>query len=289
MLIDEIDATLPPSLQEKLLEIIRDYCDRYKIQFFATTHSLSLLEYCLLKKDNVVYLCDDIDKVALLPDPDIFKIRAKLKTLSIESIYANRQIPVFTEDAEARSFLEYYMDYMQTVNPSFANIRNRFHFVNASFGADSLRGMFSDERLTQIMRAICILDGDKTEEHSEYVIALPGGASPEQLLFDYAEMLYNNDSDFWRTSEALYNNFDRVTYRNNIQPDYNTALTTAKSKREALKNLWKNNKTFIILVLKYWLNDPQNKVIIDRFTTELHKQFAKTAEYHGINKKDWSW
>lgn len=289
LLIDEIDATLHPSLQEKLLEIIRDYCDRYKIQFFATTHSLSLLEYCLLKKDNVVYLCDDIDKVALLPDPDIFKIRAKLKTLSIESIYANRQIPVFTEDAEARSFLEYYMDYMQTVNPSFANIRNRFHFVNASFGADSLRGMFSDERLTQIMRAICILDGDKTEEHSEYVIALPGGASPEQLLFDYAEMLYNNDSDFWRTSEALYNNFDRVTYRNNIQPDYNAALTTAKSKREALKNLWKNNKTFIILVLKYWLNDPQNKVIIDRFTTELHKQFAKTAEYHGINKKDWSW
>lgn len=61
LLIDEFDATLHPSLQFKLLDIFREYSACYKIQIVFTTHSLSTIEYALKKKDNVIYLIDNVD------------------------------------------------------------------------------------------------------------------------------------------------------------------------------------------------------------------------------------
>lgn len=44
LLIDEIDATLHPAFQLKLLKLMREYSERYKIQIIFTTHSMSTLE-----------------------------------------------------------------------------------------------------------------------------------------------------------------------------------------------------------------------------------------------------
>lgn len=71
MLIDEFDATLHPSLQFKLLDIFREYSNGYKIQIIFTTHSLSSVEYALKKKDNVIYLIDNITSVVGMDSPDI--------------------------------------------------------------------------------------------------------------------------------------------------------------------------------------------------------------------------
>ena len=49
LLIDELDATLHPSLQFKLLDLFNQYSHDYKIQIFITTHSLSLIEHALEK------------------------------------------------------------------------------------------------------------------------------------------------------------------------------------------------------------------------------------------------
>lgn len=287
LLIDEFDATLHPSLQEALLDVIRDFSKKYKIQVISTTHSLSLLKYAFTKKDNVIYLCDNIENVYAMKNPDIHKIEMKLKNISREAFYADKEIPVFMEDAEARMFMGYYMSYLQEHDCNFSRIKSSFHFVEAPFGADSLRGMFKDERLTKIMQAICILDGDKTEEHPEYVIVLPGGKSPERVIFDYAEKLYNDSqNDFWRTSEATQNNFDRPYYRDHIQSAYQQALQPTPD-REKLKNVWNDNKTFVALVIKTWLNDSVNQGDIQKFTAKFHTLFFKTAEHHGLNRRDW--
>ena len=44
LLIDELDATIHPGLQFKLLKLLNEFSKDYKIQIFFTTHSLSLLE-----------------------------------------------------------------------------------------------------------------------------------------------------------------------------------------------------------------------------------------------------
>ena len=287
LLIDEFDATLHPSLQETLLDVMREFSEKYKIQIVSTTHSLSLLKYAFSKKDNVIYLCDNIEDVYSMPEPDIHKIEMKLKNISRESFYADKEIPVFMEDDQARMFMEYYLSYLQDKDENFAKIKGCFHFVQAPFGADSLRGMFSDEKLTKIMQAICILDGDKTEQLPDYMLALPGKNSPEKVIFQYAEKLFNDSQDpFWRTIEATTNNFDRPYYRDHIQHEYHNALQ-AQSQREALKKVWNNHKTFVTLVLKTWLNRSENSREIASFTYKFHQAFFKTAEHHGLNRHDW--
>lgn len=287
LLIDEFDATLHPSLQERLLDLIRDFSKKYRIQFFATTHSLSLLENCLKKKDNILYLSNDISRISLMEKPDIYKIKAKLKTLSRKDIFEDKKIPVFTEDNEARIFLSYYLKYLASQDNNFALIQDRFHFVDANIGADALRGVFSDVNLKKNIGAICILDGDKTQEHPECVIALPGKASPEHLLFEYAEKQFNNNSEFWHAAELEQNYIDIQYYQQVIQKDYNKAVTGPQKTRDALKALWKKHEVFVLILLKYWLRDPENEDALKTFTYDFHICFLKTAEYHGINKNDW--
>ena len=79
LLIDEFDATLHPSLQFKLLDLFRQYSASYKIQVIFTTHSLSSVEYALKKKDNIIYLIDNITSVIKMDSPDIYKIKIEMR------------------------------------------------------------------------------------------------------------------------------------------------------------------------------------------------------------------
>ncbi|MCG8484452.1 MAG: ATP-binding protein [Clostridia bacterium] len=55
LLIDELDATLHPSLQFKIIDLFNEYSNQYKIQIVFTTHSLSLIEYTL-EKNIMLYI-----------------------------------------------------------------------------------------------------------------------------------------------------------------------------------------------------------------------------------------
>ena len=60
--LDELDATLHPSLQIELCALLRKYAADYKIQVICTTHSLALLEDVLTKGDKVLYFIDDFNR-----------------------------------------------------------------------------------------------------------------------------------------------------------------------------------------------------------------------------------
>lgn len=66
LLIDELDATLHPDYQIRLLKLMRDYALKYKIQIVFTTHSITALEDLLIHQDNVLYLVDNISHVSLM-------------------------------------------------------------------------------------------------------------------------------------------------------------------------------------------------------------------------------
>lgn len=287
LLIDEFDAALHPSLQEKLLELTRDFSKKFKIQVVSTTHSLYLLKLAFTKKLNVIYLYDDIEKVRFMPEPDMYKIEMKLKNISRESYYMDKHIPVFMEDDEARYFMDQYMDFLEKKERSFSIVKSSLHFVKANFGAEALQKLFKDEKLSRITHAICILDGDKTGDLTNYSTALPGNKSPESLIFEYAEMLFNNPEDeFWSSTEVIQNNYQREFYRDHIQKEYKKAMES-KEKSKLLKELWNKYKIFVSLVIVRWLRDEKNVDGIKNFTNNIHKLFLKTAEYHGLNSNDW--
>lgn len=89
LLIDEMDATLHPAMQLRLLNTLKEYSENYKIQVFFTTHSLYLLEKALSptyrNHIKLNYLTHQGDHVTLLPDPSIYKIERHLQEIQTVS------------------------------------------------------------------------------------------------------------------------------------------------------------------------------------------------------------
>lgn len=300
LLIDEFDATLHPSLQFKILDIFRTYSSDYKIQIVFTTHSLSTVEYALSKKDNVIYLIDNITSAIKMESPDIYKIKMYLQDLTRDDIYLSKAVPVFTEDSEARVFARILFDHFEETYPDFSQVRRFFHFVDANIGAKNLQSIFNDSYLLKTtMKCVCLLDGDQKENLDQYTIILPGGNSPEKVIMDYALCLYDNDSSFWTAPAILDLNYGKVHFRDNIKPDIDAIPATLRELREEGKSIhgverdlrkkaFTKHQRFFELLFKHWVNDPENANAIQLFYKRLNIMFKKVAEFYGINPKVWT-
>ena len=300
LLIDEMDATLHPAFQIKLLNLFREMSEAYKMQVVFTTHSMSLLEEMLAKKDNVLYLIDNVTSVFQMEDPDIYKIKMHLQSLTQEDIYEDKVIPLFTEDDEARCLLELLFDYYQKTYSEFRNVSGLFHKVLTNISAENLTGIFTDSKLLHTtMRSICVLDGDHKSDITNFIVALPGKAAPEAVLLDYIEKLYDDDDPFWRDRTIVDKGYTKnyyITNIKNIVDNFEADLVrlhengeSAKGKRRAFnKKLFNDNQNFFKLVFKHWIHNPINKFEVERFYNELHILFLKVAPYHEINPKEWA-
>lgn len=299
LLVDEFDATLHPSLQWRLMRKIREFSRQYCIQIIVSTHSLSLIEECLRYKDNVIYLTENHGTVGIMPEPDKYKIEAKLKTLSMSEIYADRKIPVFIEDKEAHKYLEEIFDYYQdNYDIEFANVRHCFEIVDETFGADTLKKIFKNPVVSGALRGICILDGDKPFPNEHAMLAnssaiLPGGDSPEKVIFSYAEDLYNRPNDeFWTDLAVASEAFDCTYYEVHIRPGYNELMTSQdegeKAFRKRVKEHFNDYRGFYVLVLRRMLRDKNMQHSILEFMKFLNILFKKNADFHRISPARWT-
>jgi AAA15 family ATPase/GTPase len=302
LLIDELDATLHPSLQTKLLTLFSEFSVSYKIQIFFTTHSLSLIETAISRNEHVIYLVDNIDYVSIMETPDIYKIRMNLLQLTSDKIYLNKKIPVFTEDEEARIFLDVIFEYFSERHPQiFAKFKDYFHFVDVRIGAINLINIFEDRYLIDsTMQSICILDGDHKNkaDYGKYIIALPGDKSPEEMIFEYSIELSNTNDPFWNDSTIQKYGFFKTHYIDNIKPDIENISTeianmkkignsTKGVTRELNKKIFNKHKNFFLFVFKHWVRHPKNSKHIERFYKDIRVMFLKTAGFHGINPQLW--
>ena len=302
LLIDEFDATLHPALQFKLLELFNEYSSQNKIQINLTTHSLSLVEFALEKKMNVIYLIDNITSVVKMESPDIYKIKMYLYNVTRDDIFANKAIPIYTEDEEARLFLGTIMDhYAEMHRDDFGKVRHLFHYVQANIGADNLVNIFDDIYLLKsTMQSICILDGDQStkKDYNKYIITLPGGASPEKLIMDYSIVLCDNDDPFWTNEVILNLNYGKIYYRDNIRPDIDRISgiiadlkargeTTKGVRRDLNKRVFNRHKRFFELLFKHWIHNPDNEDSLKSFYRDLYVMYKKVSVFHGINPKEW--
>lgn len=303
LLIDELDATLHPDYQIKLVNLFREFSEKYKIQIVFTSHSISLLEEMLAAKDNVIYLVDNVTSVATMDDIDIYKIKMHLCSLTHEDIYRDKVIPIFTEDAQARYLLDLLFSFFENnYDESFRNVRRFFHLVNVNLGAENLASIFGDSKMLRIsMQSICVLDGDHNSNIRHCIIALPGknkpnasrGLCPEELLFEYAEMLYTADDPFWTNSIVLGRGYGKIPYIDRVRRPLNSfreecaANTNTLKPREFNKKLFEKEKDFFNLLFKHWMNNPSNRSELERFYSELKTVFSKVAPYSEINPHEW--
>lgn len=300
LLIDELDATLHPSLQVKLINLFMEYCERWPIQIVFTTHSLSLLEHLFAKKQRVVYLLDNISNVIAMPNPDIFKIKMYLKDKIHKDIYLDKVVPVFTEDEEARFILEILLNKLKDVSEGFSRISRSVHLVDVNIGSDVLRKLFSDTAMrASTLASICILDGDQTAKLESNIICLPGSASPEEFLCEYCEFLYEKDDEFWIDETLLDLGFTKHYYLNRVRARVKEIdqkikeleekkVSTKGIRREKMKALFNDNLEFFSYVFKRWIHNEENSDQLKTFFDNFHKMFLKIAPYQGIDGAAWS-
>lgn len=299
LLIDEFDASLHPSIQVDLLNLIVQYSLDYKIQVFFTTHSLYLLKHAYESKHKIIYLVDQIDEVDLMDDPSPAHIEMHLSAKLHTDMYKNVYIPVYTEDAEARIFLKELLDYIsKTSDPNFAMARVYLHFVDANIGANSLKNLFSDKHLNHSsIRSICILDGDQECKIHDHIISLPGSDNPEKLLGMYASKLFSDSKyrSFWQenfqygyskpVAQKIINEFCEID--KGISALKDAGESTKGVRRTKSKDHFVKHQDFYMKVLSHWLANPDNQKVIQKFSRDLRSVFLKTAPYHGIGKEVW--
>lgn len=113
--IDEIDATLHPSVQFSLFNYLEQKSKELNLQIVFTTHSITLLEYITesiersASYDNKVVF---IDRKPSTNEPDIINNPSKeyfinnLSRTVSNSLQKKENIRILTEDAVARDFYE---------------------------------------------------------------------------------------------------------------------------------------------------------------------------------------
>lgn len=273
LVIDELDATLYPASQIKLIEALRKFSSQLNIQVIFTTHSLSILEKtCELQQDQrlqdqvkVVYLQKMDSKVKALENVSFDIIRNKLNVaLAIQP--PTKKIPLFTEDDEGKIF------FRAIVKRRSSNLE----FINCTLGCDNLIELSRKKvKGFKFPESLIVFDGDVRSESSKMrrinqldnVIILPGQKSPERLLAEFLHGL-SDESPIWDNIQNGYSKqhvFQDITL-NEIQ----TNRDKAKEWFNSQKQYWGRNCANLI---NPWIES--NRQEVDNFIAEYEKVLTK--------------
>lgn len=244
LLIDEIDATLYPAAQKKLIEKLFRWSQDLNLQVIFTTHSLEILEllcekYPLSNDSKIIYLSKANGGVQNVQNE--ISIMEVINDLRVQVLSRPKpeKICVFCEDNEAQLLTKYLLD---------KSISRNLVFQRKCFGAGELLNL-ARNKLPQFKRCIFVLDGDQRKKvnrrMSNQVVFLPGNERPENIFYKYLKSIDPSD-DFWGktggyTKQVCFRDCvqisnDRVTMKkwfNNQKPHLGKAYSKLFSRWKA--------------------------------------------------------
>ena len=214
LFIDEIEATLFPSAQEKLVEKLFSYARDYKLQIFCTTHSSTIIKTALAEKyknDTVVNYLKSTDNNIKIENNLNYEQAIAHLSLTVVKNNENKKnkIRVYSEDNEARLFLK-------TLLPT--KYYKLLDIIKVNLGANELIRL-KDCKIQEFSNNIILLDGDKNN-NAKNVLCLPGSHGPDRLLYEHLKNLSEAD-DFWPDNHSTGQYSKQICFRNHVQPPDN--------------------------------------------------------------------
>lgn len=304
LLIDEIDATLHPSYQIMLLDVLDEYSKKYNIQVICTSHSLSLIQHALKKNHKLLYLLDLVASVSTMDITDYLTIESLLREQTAASFTLKSKIPIITEDSEARFLLNLLFDYYSDNHPEFVKIKDNFEIVECNIGGDGLTSLFNNRILTsELFRSLCILDGDKpaSKKIENNIILLPGKDAPEIFLMEYLKkvIMTGTYDYFWSSEKIIMMGYQKKLVERDITSEYDNILKEIEAKREnsestkgikrhKFKKLFNEHLSFFEQLFLLWLNDNKNEKEITEFFKDLEILYRRTSPAHNLNPNIWN-
>ena len=256
--IDELDATMYPASQKKLLKELRTYASKLNLQIFFTTHSLSLIESiddligeCSQKnatKNQVrlVYLKKQDNNIVINDRATFHNITLNLQVIQ-GKIKPVHKITVYTEDKENIIFAKHLL----------RGKTSKLNFIDIDFSGANLISLVSKKVPAFIEpAAIVIVDGDVANN----MLVLPTNMSPEQLTSTFLHDLSEAD-ELWENIAEGYSKqvcFRDITY-DEILHDRVKAKTWFRSQLPS----WGRTASKVLTPLFKKYKDERNEFISD--------------------------
>lgn len=271
LLIDEIDACLHPSAQEKLVQVIDKASKNLNLQVIFTSHSLTVIKEVMGRKlqtsqnpadgklyYNVIYIQNTI-RPTVMKNPTYKKIKNDM-FLRFTDFQDNKQhVKLYLEDEEALFFFETILNNCGQLDLDGI----RLDRISAQISCDTLLKLPSKDKYFESV--IIITDGDVKSRSSnvqiidEYqnICTLPGDMSPEETIHSYLESIIDDiDHPFWIDNQEVVHS---QIVRDNLLKKINDHLKSAsdKKRREYYKEWFIQFKPLFnkTQLLRYWMND----------------------------------
>jgi len=270
--IDELEATLYPASQEKLVEFLSEQASLLDLQIFFTTHSLEILKKLEVNsglKNKIVFF-EKVNNNFIPHDDysyndikDILMVTSSTKT-KIE------KVRVFCEDEEGRVFLKQILG---------TRITKYLKFDGLNLGGQGYIKLVKHKfHPFNFPNSLIILDGDmkaKIPKRFQHILALPGKLSPERELANFLNLLDDTDP-FWKSIGKHYTK--QVCFRNYT---FEEILEVKKKSREKAKKWFNEQKRKYWgrnahKAINYWMK--QNKKLIKSFREEFIRRYNLVAE-----------
>ncbi len=190
LLIDELDATLFPAAQKKLIEFLFKQSSNLDLQIVFTTHSLEILEQLMTipysHQAKVCYLHNTQGSIKVAEENNLMKIIADLKVEVVPRQVQEKKVEIYLEDKEAQQFLKAIL---------IPALSKKIRIQNTPFGCRELEKL-AKRKIPAFKQSIFVLDGDVSKTSIQNIVILPGSNSPEKIIFNFLKNL-NQDHELW--------------------------------------------------------------------------------------------
>ena len=246
LLIDELDATLFPGAQIKLLDFFLTFAKQFNLQIVFTTHSTDIIQLIMQdkfsKSEDVRFLF--LEKIgssinSYQTKSDIEKVLSSLR-YEIFREDADKKINLYTEDEEARIFLRRIIS---------SDLRKKVKIHSVNLGSHNYIHLIQNE-VPSFLSGLVVLDGDCKKNKFKNIITLPGGKRPENVFYDLLNQ-FPAENDFWGT----YGGYSK---------EYFLAYKPKSDSREDMKEWFNSHKKYwgrgCNKVIKIWRSKNQKQV-----------------------------
>lgn len=279
LLLDEIDATLHPAAQKRLIDLLIKEAKNNGMQVVVTTHSSDLLKHICNKtahnndsKNNDVelyYLTNGNRRLEMKRNPDYSTIE---NDLLVESMLQNsNKVKVYSEDAENRWFIRKLVpEYLPYVD-----------ILDVKIGCDQLLSLYIGD-ISYFGNVLIVLDGDVKDKDLEMIpeqlrtrlsniIKLPGAVRPEEVIYKYIINL-DPEHPYWENASKVDMNWTYFKENGPESSRYNQEKDREKYKKWFVDHqaIFDSTKLF-----EFWADD--NKELVKDFKESFVKSYNAVA------------
>lgn len=291
LLIDELDSTLHPAAQNRLLDFLVEKSEELNLQIFFTTHSQTLLEHINVRNKRAFqsqkisnhYLDNSRGNIEVKINPTTKFMKNNLNETYTGMTRRNR-ILILTEDSVGRWFLD------KILEKNKFNFRSNIFMPDISIGWTQLLKLIKNDYST-FKNHLIFLDPDlSSKENRNQLNELLSGTpykdhinknngniffvdlnkSIEKIFYEYLFNLEQNDKFFYDSRiEDMDLNYDSLR---SAGPE--SSIYDGKGKEIDKVKMWFNdNKHVIDIAFDYWYSTEEDKLdsLFKKFNTSVNR------------------